>query len=79
MESLHFLHTDVIDTMQFQFMHRGEWVQVDIIGEGVEFKSEGHALKYHFLVEVRCAKGSLTESINECPERLVLFLSDAEE
>jgi len=54
-------------------------VLVDVVGEGAVFKSEGHALKYHFLVEVWCAKGSLTESINECPERLILFLPDVEE
>jgi len=44
-------------------------MQVNVVGEGVGLKSEGHALKYHFLVEVWCAKGSLTESINECPKR----------
>jgi len=60
-------------------MHEDGWVQVDVIGEGARFKSEGHALKYHFLVKVWCAKGSLTESSNECPEHLILFLSDAEE
>jgi len=78
-ESLHFLHTDVIGSTQFQFMYGGGWVQVDVVGEGAGFKSEGHALKYHFLVEVWCAKGNLTESINECPKCLVLFLSDTEE
>jgi len=60
-------------------MRGGGWVLVDVVGEGAVFKSEGHALKYHFLVEVWCAKGSLTESINECPERLILFLPDVEE
>ena len=44
-------------------------MQVNVVGEGVGLKSERHALKYHFLVEVWCAKGSLTESINECPKR----------
>jgi len=78
MESLHFLHTDIIGSTQFQLMRGGGWVQVDV-GEGAEFKSEGHELKYHFLVNVWCAKGSLIESINECPEHLVLFLFDAEE
>jgi len=52
-------------------------VQVDV-GEGAGLKSRGHALKYHFLVEVWCAKGSLAEMINKCPERLVSFLSDVE-
>jgi len=42
-------------------------------------KSEGHALEYHFLVEVWGAEGSLTESINKCLERLTLFLFDTEE
>jgi len=50
MESLHFLHADIIDSTQFQFMHGGGWVKVDVIGEGAGFKSEGHALKYHLLV-----------------------------
>jgi len=59
-------------------MHGGEWVEVDVVGKGVGFKSERHALKYHFLVEVWCTKSSLAETVNESPERLVLFLSDAE-
>ena len=79
METLNFLLTDVIGSTQFQLMHRGGWVQVDVVGEGAGLKSEGHALKYHFLVEVWSGKGSLTESINECPKRLALFLSDADE
>ena len=54
-------------------------MKVDVIDEGVGFKSKGHALKYHFLVYVWCVKGSLTESINEGSEHLVLFLSDVEE
>ena len=69
---------DVIGRMQFQLMHGGRWVQVDVVGEGAGLESEGHALKNHFLVEVWCAKGSLAETINECPERVVSFLSDAE-
>jgi len=53
-------------------------VEVDVVGEGAGFESECHALKYHFLIDVWCAKGSLTKAVNESPERLVLFLSDAE-
>jgi len=77
MESLHLLHADVLGGAEFQLMHEGGWVEVDVVGEGAGFESEGHALKYHFLVEVWCAKGSLTKTVNEIPERLILFLSDA--
>ena len=77
MESLHLLHADVGGGAEFQLMHGGGWVEVDIVDEGAEFESECHALKYHFLIEVWCAKGSLTEAVNESPERLVLFLFDA--
>jgi len=52
-------------------------VEVDVVGEGAGFESECHALKCHFLIGVWCAKGSLTETVNESPERLMLFLSDA--
>jgi len=41
---------NVIGSTQFQFVHGGGWVKVDVVGEGARFKSEGHALKYHFLV-----------------------------
>jgi len=58
-------------------MHGGRWVEVDVVGEGAGFESECHTLKYHFLVKVWCAKGSLTEAVDESPERLVLFLSNA--
>jgi len=52
MEGLHFLHTDVIDGPQLQLMHRGRWVEVNIIGEGAGLEGEGHALEYHLLIEV---------------------------
>jgi len=58
-------------------MHGDGWVEVDVVGEGAEFESECHALKYHFPIKVWCAKGSLTEAVDESPKRLVLFLSDA--
>jgi len=45
----------------------------------VRLKGESHALENHILVEVWGAKGYLTEAINKCPERLTLFLPDAEE
>jgi len=50
---------------------------VVVVDEGAEFESECHALKYHFLIEVWCAKGSLTQVVNESLKRLVLFMSDA--
>jgi len=34
MGGLHFLHTDVIGGTQLQIVHRGRWVEVDVIGEG---------------------------------------------
>jgi len=73
MESLHLLHADVVDDVEFQLMHGGWWVEVDVVSEGAGFESECHALKDHFLIEVWCAKGSLTEAVNESPKRLVLF------
>ena len=33
-EGLHFLHTDIIGGMQLQLVHRGRWVEVDVVGEG---------------------------------------------
>ena len=64
MESLHILHADVVGDTKFQLMHGGGWVEVDVVGEGAVFKSECHALKYHFLVEVWCTKSSLAETVN---------------
>ena len=79
MEGLHFLHTYVIGGTQLQLVHKGRWMKVDVVGEEAGLKGEGHALEYHFLVEVWGAKGSLAEAIDECPERLTLFLPDVEE
>jgi len=79
MEGFHFLYTDVISDTQLQFVHRGRGMKVDVVGEGVELTGEGHVLEYHFLVEVWGAKDNLAEAIDECPERLTLFLPDAEE
>ena len=77
-ESLHLLHADVASGAKFQLMHECGSVEVDVVGERVGFESECHALKYHFLIELWCAKGSLSETVNESLERLVLFLSAAE-
>jgi len=33
-EGLHFLHADIIGCTQFEFVHRGGWVEVDVVGEG---------------------------------------------
>jgi len=33
MEGLHFLHADIVGCTQFKFVHRGRWVEVDIVGE----------------------------------------------
>jgi len=76
-ESLHLFHADVVRNVELQFMHEGVWVEVDVIGEGARFESECHTLKYYFLVKVWCAKGNLTEAVDESPKRLVLFLSHA--
>jgi len=50
MEGLHFLHVDIICGTQLQLVHRGKWVEVDIVGEGDALKGEGHALEYHLLI-----------------------------
>jgi len=73
MESLHLFHADIVCGVKLQFLHGGGWVKIDVVGEGFGFESECHALKYHFLIKVWCAKGSLDES----PECLVLIISDA--
>ena len=33
MEGLHFLHADIIGRTQFEFVHRGRWVEVDVVSE----------------------------------------------
>jgi len=43
------------------------------------FESECHTLQYHLLVKVWRAEGGLAETVGEGLQRLVLFLSDAEE
>ena len=34
MEGLHFLHADIVGCTQFEFVHGGRWVEVDVVGEG---------------------------------------------
>ena len=34
MEGLHFLHVHIVGRTQFNFVHRGRWVEVDVFGEG---------------------------------------------
>ena len=34
MEGLHLLHADIVDNTQFKFVHRGRWVEVDVVCEG---------------------------------------------
>ena len=33
-EGLHLLHADIVSRAQFKFVHRGRWVEVDVVGEG---------------------------------------------
>jgi len=33
-EGLHFLHADIVGRTQFNFVHRGKWVEIDVVGEG---------------------------------------------
>jgi len=33
-EGLHLLHADIVDRAQYKFVHRGRWVEVDVVGEG---------------------------------------------
>jgi len=78
-EGLHFLHANIVGSTQLELVHIGRWVEVDIVGEGVGLEGKGHTLKDHFLVEVWGTKGCLTETIDKCPERLTLFLPNAQE
>jgi len=32
MEDLHLLHADIVGYTQFEFVHRGRWVEVDLVG-----------------------------------------------
>ena len=34
MEGLHLLNADIVGRAQFKFVHRGRWVEVDVVGEG---------------------------------------------
>ena len=76
-EGLHFLHSDVIGCTQFEFVHRGRWVEVNVVGEGAGLQGKCHAPEYHLLVEVWGAKSCLTEAIYERSEWFALFLSNA--
>ena len=33
-KGLHFLHANIVDRTQLELVHRGRWVEVDIVGEG---------------------------------------------
>jgi len=33
-EGVHLLHADKVGRTQFKFVHRGRWVEVDVVGEG---------------------------------------------
>ena len=35
-EGLHFLHANIVGRTQLELVHRGRWVEVDIVGEGAE-------------------------------------------
>ena len=77
-EGLHFFHANVVSGTQLEFVHGGGWVKVDVVSEGSGLQGEGHALEYHFLVKVWCAKGCFTEAVDECSEWFIGFLSDAQ-
>jgi len=32
-EGLHFLHADIVSRTQSKFVHRGRWMEVDVVGE----------------------------------------------
>jgi len=78
-EGLHFIHANIVGNTQFELVHRGRCVEVDIVDEGARFEGKGHTLEDHFLVKVWGTKGCLTETIDKCPKRLTLFLPDAQE
>ena len=75
-KGLHFLHSNIVGSTQLELVHRGRWVEVDIVGEWAGLEGKGHTLEDHFLVKVWGVKGCLTETIDECPERLTLFSPD---
>jgi len=77
-KSLHFFHAYIVSGTQFEFVHGGGRVKVDIVSEGSRLQGEGHALEYHFLVKVWCAEGCFTEAVDECSEWFVGLLSDAQ-
>jgi len=33
-KGLHFLHADVVGFTQLEFVHRGRWVEVHVVGKG---------------------------------------------
>jgi len=78
-KGLHFLYANIVSGTQLELVHRGRWVEVDIIGEGAGLEGECHTLEDHFLIEVWGSKGCLTETINERSEWFALFLSNAKE
>jgi len=54
-------------------------VEVDVTNKWSWFEGESHALQDNFLREVGCTEGGFAETIDEGAQRLVSFLSDAEE
>jgi len=76
-EDLHFVHANIVGVTQLELVHRGRWVEVDIVGERAGLEGECHTLKDHFLVEMWGSKGCRTETINERSEWFALFLSNA--
>ena len=76
-EGLHFFHANIVGRTQLELVHRGGWVEVNVVGEGAGLEGECHTLKDHFVVEVWGTKGYLAEAIDECSEWFTLFLPDA--
>ena len=77
-KGLHFFHAHVVSDTQLEFVHGSGWVKVDVVSEGSGLQGEGHALEYHFLVKVWCAEGCFAEAVDECSERFIRLLSDAQ-
>ena len=40
-EVLHFLHVNIVGRTQLELVHRGRWVEVDIVGEGAGLEGKG--------------------------------------
>jgi len=60
-------------------VHGGWRLKIDVVSKQIRFQCKGYTLQDHLLSEVWHPKGGLAEMIYKGLERLISFLSDAEE